>query len=101
MAIANSANSSNLCPRCNLFCHASPVDGVFQEYVAHEADLFSKLPENVDTMEGALIEPLAVGFHHNARRSPYGTRRAVVLDQAVLGLFTMMALKDLGVDQVM
>ena len=36
---------------------------VFQEYVAHEADLCFKLPDNVSTLEGALIEPLAVGFH--------------------------------------
>ncbi len=47
--------------RCNIFA-TPPVDGVFQEYVAHEADLCFKLPENVSTLEGALIEPLAVGF---------------------------------------
>ena len=39
------------------------MDGVFQEYVSHEAKLCFKLPENVSTLEGALIEPLAVGFH--------------------------------------
>ena len=52
----------NLCPDV-LFFATPPIDGVFQEYVAHEADLCFKLPEDVDTMEGALIEPLAVGFH--------------------------------------
>ena len=52
----------NLCPDVVFFA-TPPVDGVFQEYVAHEAGLCFKLPENVDTMEGALIEPLAVGFH--------------------------------------
>ena len=50
----------NLCPDVVFFA-TPPVDGVFQEYVAHEADLCFKLPENVSTMEGALIEPLAVG----------------------------------------
>lgn len=52
----------NLCPDVVFFA-TPPVDGVFQEYVAHEADLCFKLPDNVSTMEGALIEPLAVGFH--------------------------------------
>ena len=52
----------NLCPDV-IFFATPPVDGVFQEYVAHEADLCFKLPENVSTLEGALIEPLAVGFH--------------------------------------
>ena len=51
----------NLCPDVVFFA-TPPVDGVFQEYVAHEADLCFKLPENVSTLEGALIEPLAVGF---------------------------------------
>ncbi len=39
------------------------VDRVFQEYATHEANLCFKLPDNVSTMEGTLIEPLAVGFH--------------------------------------
>ena len=46
----------NLCPDVVFFA-TPPVDGVFQEYVAHEADLCFKLPDNVSTMEGALIEP--------------------------------------------
>ena len=52
----------NLCPDV-IFFATPPVDGVFQEYVTHEADLCFKLPDNVSTLEGALIEPLAVGFH--------------------------------------
>ena len=52
----------NLCPDV-IFFATPPVDGVFQEYVAHEAALCFKLPDNVSTLEGALIEPLAVGFH--------------------------------------
>ena len=38
----------NLCPDV-IFFATPPVDGVFQEYVAHEAALCFKLPENVDT----------------------------------------------------
>ena len=46
----------NLCPDVVFFA-TPPVDGVFCEYVAHPADLCFKLPDNVDTLEGALIEP--------------------------------------------
>ena len=46
----------NLCPDVVFFA-TPPVDGVFQEYVAHEADLCFKLPENVSTLEGALSNP--------------------------------------------
>lgn len=56
------AGKYNLCPDV-IFFATPPVDGVFQEYVAHEAALCFKLPDNVSTLEGALIEPLAVGFH--------------------------------------
>ena len=55
----------NLCPDV-IFFATPPVDGVFQEYVAHEADLCFKLPDNVSTMEGALIEPLADRSGHGS-----------------------------------
>ena len=45
----------NLCPDVVFFA-TPPVDGVSQEYVAHEADLCFKLPDNVSTLEGALID---------------------------------------------
>lgn len=44
----------NLCPDVEFFA-TPPVDGVFQEYVAHDASLCFKLPENMTTEEGALI----------------------------------------------
>ena len=40
-----------------------PVQGALQNYVAHPADMCFKLPENVSTKAGALVEPLAVGLH--------------------------------------
>ena len=55
----------NLCPDV-IFFATPPVDGVFQEYVAHEADLCFKIPENMDTMEAALIEPLADVYKRQA-----------------------------------
>ena len=44
---ANSANRANTTSTDVVFFATPPVDGVFQEYVAHEADLCFKLPENV------------------------------------------------------
>ena len=40
----------NLCEDV-IFFATPPVDGVFQEYVAHEAGLCFKLPDNMSTME--------------------------------------------------
>ena len=89
----------NLCPDV-IFFATPPVDGVFQEYVAHEADLCFKLPENVSTLEGALIEPLAVGFHAANQGNAHAGQTAVVLGSGCIGLVSMMALKAEGVSKV-
>ncbi|MDO4324992.1 MAG: NAD(P)-dependent alcohol dehydrogenase [bacterium] len=89
----------NLCPDVVFFA-TPPVDGVFQEYVAHEADLCFKLPENVSTLEGALIEPLAVGFHAAIQGDAHLGQKAVVMGAGCIGLVCMMALKARGVSEV-
>lgn len=89
----------NLCPEV-IFFATPPVDGVFQEYVCHEADLCFKLPENVSTIEGALIEPLAVGFHAAIQGQAQAGQTAVVMGAGCIGLVTMMALKAMGVSNV-
>ena len=89
----------NLCPDV-IFFATPPVDGVFQEYVAHEADLCFKLPENVSTLEGALIEPLAVGFHAAIQGGACIGQTAVVMGAGCIGLVSMMALKAMGVSNI-
>lgn len=89
----------NLCPDVQFFA-TPPVDGVFQEYVAHEAGLCFKLPDNVSTMEGALIEPLAVGFHAAMQGSAHIGQTAVVTGAGCIGLVTLLALKAMGVSKV-
>lgn len=89
----------NLCPDV-IFFATPPVDGVFQEYVAHDADLCFKLPESVSTLEGSLIEPLAVGFHAANQGDAQPGQFAVVLGAGCIGLVTMMALKAKGITNV-
>lgn len=89
----------NLCPDVVFFA-TPPVDGVFQEYVAHQADLCFKLPDNVSTLEGALIEPLAVGFHAAIQGDAHLGQKAVVMGAGCIGLVSLMALKARGVQEV-
>ncbi len=89
----------NLCQDV-IFFATPPVDGVFQEYIAHQADLCFKLPEGVSTLEGALIEPLAVGFHSAIQGEAKCGQTAVVMGAGCIGLVTMMALKAMGVENV-
>ena len=89
----------NLCPDV-IFFATPPIDGVFQEYVAHEAGLCFKIPENMDTMEAALIEPLAVGFHAAKQGGAQAGQTAVVTGAGCIGLVSMMALKAMGVTRI-
>ena len=89
----------NLCSDVVFFA-TPPVDGVFQEYVAHEAELCFKLTDNVSTLEGALIEPLAVGFHAAIQGDAHLGQKAVVMGAGCIGLVSMMALKARGVSEV-
>lgn len=52
----------NLCPDVQ-FLATPPVQGCYEEYIAFPEDMCFLLPENVSTLEGALIEPLSVGFY--------------------------------------
>jgi L-iditol 2-dehydrogenase len=89
----------NLCPDV-IFFATPPVDGVFQEYVAHEADLCFKIADNMDTLEAALIEPLAVGFHAANQGDAHAGQTAVVFGSGCIGLVSMMALKAMGLSKI-
>lgn len=89
----------NLCADVVFFA-TPPYDGVFQEYVAHDADLCFKLPDEVSTLSGALIEPLAVGFHAAIQGEAKAGQTAVVTGAGAIGLVTLMALKYMGVSTI-
>lgn len=89
----------NLCPDVEFFA-TPPVDGTFQEFVVHPAHLCFKLPDGVSTLEGALIEPLAVGFHAAAQGGASMGQTAIVFGSGCIGLVSMMALKAIGLREV-
>lgn len=85
----------NLCPDV-VFMATPPYDGAFCEYVAYPAEVIFPLPENMNTMEGALIEPLSVGFHAAAQGNVQVGETAAVLGAGCIGLCTLFALKARG-----
>ncbi len=89
----------NLCPDVQFYA-TPPVDGVFQEYALHEAGKCFPLPDNVSTMEGALIEPLAVGFYAAITGGAMIGQTAVVTGAGCIGLVSLLALKAMGVTKV-
>ena len=93
------AGKYNLCEDV-IFFATPPVDGVFQEYVAHEAGLCFKLPDNVSTLEGALVEPLSVGLHAAMQGGAHIGQTAVVTGAGCIGIVSLLALKAMGVSRV-
>lgn len=90
----------NLCPDV-IFFATPPVDGVFQEYVAHPADLCFQLPENMDLIEGALVEPLAIGFYAAEKAAARPGLSAVIAGAGCIGLVSLLALKAHGVRDIL
>lgn len=90
----------NLCREMD-FMAAYPFHrGALSRYVSHPAKMVFKLPENMDTVEGALIEPLAVGMHAVKRSGAGLGDTAVVLGAGTIGLMTIAAAKAMGVDRI-
>ena len=90
----------NLCPDMSFMAIPKERDGVFSDYCVHPANMCYRLPDNVDTMEGALIEPLAVGFHAAEVAGAKIGQSAVVLGCGCIGLVTIMVLKARGVNEI-
>ncbi len=90
----------NLCPDMDFMAIPHQRDGVFLEYYAHPASLCFKLPDNVDTMEGGLVEPLSVGLHAVSVSQAKMGMNAVVLGCGCIGLCTIMSLKAAGIDEI-
>ncbi len=89
----------NLCPLVEFFA-TPPIDGTFQEYVTHPAYLCFVLPDEVSSMEGALIEPLAVGFHAATLGEAKIGQSARIFGCGCSGLVSMLARRAMGVRQV-
>lgn len=90
----------NLCTDIKMLAIPHERDGVNAEYCVHDASMCYKLPENVSTLEGAMIEPLAVGMHGVALSNAQVGQSAVVLGSGCIGLCTVMALKARGVSEI-
>ncbi|MCP1110792.1 NAD(P)-dependent alcohol dehydrogenase [Ohessyouella blattaphilus] len=90
----------NLCPDMKFMAIPKEKDGVFAEYCVHDATMTFKLPENVSTMEGGLMEPLCVGLHATVLSNAKIGETAIVLGSGCIGLCTVMALKARGVTEI-
>lgn len=90
----------NLCKHIKMLAIPHERDGVNAEYCVHKASMCYKLPENMTTLEGALIEPLSVGFHATELSDARPGETAIVLGSGCIGLCTVMSLRARGVQEI-
>lgn len=90
----------NLCRNIKMLAIPGERDGVNAEYCVHDASMCYKLPENMTTLEGAMIEPLAVGLHATELSNAKVGERAIILGTGCIGLCTLLSLKARGVSEI-
>lgn len=90
----------NLCKNVKFMAIPHEKEGVFSEYCTHAASMCYKLPENVSTLEGAMVEPLCVGLHAAELCHAGIGETAIILGSGCIGLCTLMALKARGVAKI-
>ncbi len=90
----------NLCPDVD-FMAAPPFHrGALQRYVSHPAAFTFPIPKEMDTVEGAMIEPLAVGVHAAGRGGAEPGMSVMILGAGCIGLMTLLACRNRGVTDI-
>lgn len=89
----------NLCKRM-FFGLGLTVNGAMAEYVKVPATLLCKLTDALSYEEGAVVEPLAVGYHGVKLAGIQPGDTTVVIGAGTIGLATIQALKLLKVDEI-
>src|SRR5512136_3006414 len=89
----------NLCPDVRFFA-TPPYQGCLMNYVAHRASFAFKLPDNVSAVEGALVEPLAIGINAALTGGVRLGDTVVVFGAGCIGLVTLLAARASGAAKV-
>ncbi len=89
----------NLCPDVQ-FLATPPVQGCYENYIAFPENMCFKLPDNMTTKEGALVEPLSVGLHAANQGNVQLGDQVVILGAGCIGLMTMLACKAHGATDI-
>ncbi|OMF21942.1 alcohol dehydrogenase [Paenibacillus sp. FSL H8-0548] len=89
----------NLCPDV-VFMATPPVDGAWAEYVAVRADFLFPMPDEMSFEEGALLEPLSVGFHAMKRAQVQPEDRVLVTGLGPIGQLAVAAARLFGVSEI-
>ncbi len=89
----------NLCPDVQ-FLATPPVQGCYENYITFPENMCFKLPKNISTKEGALVEPLSVGMHAASQGQISLGDHVIILGAGCIGLVTLLACKAYGATDI-
>ncbi len=82
----------NLCPDVKFFA-TPPYGGCLMNYVAHPARFAFRLPDSVSSVEGALVEPMAIGINAALTGGVKLGDTVVIFGAGCIGLVSLLASK--------
>jgi L-iditol 2-dehydrogenase len=90
----------NLCPEVR-FAGSSPYDGGMAEYYSAAPSALIPLPEGMDAVSGALLEPLGVAIHAVGLARLRPGSRVLILGAGPIGLLLLQVARASGAAQVL
>ncbi len=91
----------NICPNVDFMATQPNYKGALTHYVCHPALFTYRIPNNMSLLEGALVEPAAVGMHAARLAEVTPGKNIVILGAGCIGLMTLQACKTMGATNIM
>lgn len=90
----------NLCVDMDFLATSPNYRGALTNYLIHKESFTYKLPETISMIEGAVIEPAAVGMHAAMEANIKPGKKVVILGAGCIGLMTLQACRMMGATEI-
>ena len=90
----------NICPTIDFLATQPNYRGALTHYITHPEGFVYHLPDSMDMVEGALVEPAAVGMHAAMKGGATLGKKIVILGAGCIGLMTLQACRSLGATEI-
>lgn len=90
----------NICPDVDFMATRPNYKGALVEYLVHPEEWTYHLPKELTSMEGALVEPAAVGMHAAILGGAKLGESIVIFGAGAIGLMTLQACISLGATDI-
>lgn len=90
----------NICPDVDFMATQPNYRGALTNYLVHPEWLTFILPNKMSLLEGALVEPAAVGMHAADQAGAGPGKKIVILGAGCIGLMTLQSCRVMGATEI-